>query len=57
MLAAAHELTHNLAAAYDLALKAVRPKYGTATLVGVNDIRGHTAVLALLDEVIENARP
>ena len=56
VIAAAHELTHNLAAAYDLALKALRPKYGTATLVGVNDMRGHAAVLALLDEVIENAR-
>ena len=26
--------------------------YGTATLVHVNDLRGHAAVLALFDEVI-----
>jgi hypothetical protein len=52
VLAAAHELTHNLAAAHDLALNALRPKYGTATLVGVNDMRGHADVIALFDEVI-----
>jgi hypothetical protein len=52
VLAAAHELTHNLAAAHDFAFKALRPQYGTATLVRVNDIRGHAAVLALFDEVI-----
>jgi hypothetical protein len=42
-------------AAYDLAVGAVQPLYGTATLVKVNDIRGHAAVLALLDEVIAAA--
>jgi hypothetical protein len=52
VIAAAYELTHDLKAAHDLALKALRPKYGTATLVGVNDMRGHADVLALLDEVI-----
>src|SRR5262245_26788231 len=34
----------------------LRPKYGTATLVRVNDIRGHAAVLALFDEVIAEQR-
>ena len=49
---AAHELTHDLDAVHDFAFKALRPKYGTATLVRVNDMRGHTAILALFDEVI-----
>ena len=52
VIAAAHELAHDSDAAYDLAFKALRPQYGTATLVRVNDMRGHTAVLALFDEVI-----
>ena len=50
--AAAHELTHDLDAALDFAFKALRPQYGTATLVRVNDMRGHAAVLALFDDVI-----
>jgi len=29
-----------------------RPLYGSATLVNVNDVRGHAAMLALLDEVV-----
>ena len=52
VIAAAHELTHNLDAAHDFAFKALRPRYGTATLVRVNDMRGHAAVLALFDTVI-----
>ena len=35
-----------------LQFKALRPSYGTATLVRVNDMRGHAAVLALFDEVL-----
>ena len=42
VIAAAHQLTH----------EALRPRYGVATLVHVNDMRGHGAVLALFDEVI-----
>jgi hypothetical protein len=38
--------------AYDLATRAIQPLYGTATLVKVNDVSGHAAVLALFDEVI-----
>lgn len=38
--------------AHDLAIKAMRPLHGSATLVNVNDLRGHAAVLALFDEVI-----
>jgi len=49
---AAYEITGEHRAAYDLAIKAMRPLHGTATLVKVNDIRGHAAVLALFDEVI-----
>ena len=56
VIAAAHELAHDSDAAYDLAFKALRPQYGTATLVRVNDMRGHTAVLALFDEVIAAQR-
>ena len=52
VIAATHELTHDLDAAHDFAFKALRPNYGTATLVRVNDMRGHAAVLALFDEVI-----
>jgi len=42
----------NSDAAHDFAFKALRPQYGTATLVRVNDMRGHAAVLALFDDVI-----
>jgi hypothetical protein len=56
VIAAAHELAHDSDAAYDLAFKALRPQYGTATLVRVNDMRGHAAVLALFDEVIAAQR-
>jgi len=49
---AAYEITQDQRADYDLAIQAMRPLHGTATLVKVNDIRGHAAVLALFDEVI-----
>ena len=52
VIAAAHELTHDLDSANDFAFKALRPRYGTTTLVRVNDMRGHAAVLALFDTVI-----
>jgi hypothetical protein len=52
MIAAAYELTHDFDAANDLAHKALRPHYSSATLIHVNDMRGHAAVLALFDEVI-----
>jgi hypothetical protein len=52
LIAAAYQLTNNHRAAYDLAIKAMRPLHGSATLVNVNDVRGHAAVLALFDEVI-----
>jgi hypothetical protein len=52
VIAAAHEFTHDLDCANDFAFKALRPRYGSATLVRVNDMRGHAAVLALFDTVI-----
>ena len=54
VIAAAYQLTNDLAAAHDLAFKALRPSYG-ATLVRVNNLRG-PAVLALFDEVIAAER-
>jgi hypothetical protein len=38
--------------AYDLAINALRPMHTSATILYVNDVRGHSAVLALFDEVI-----
>ena len=52
VIAAAHQLTHNPDAAYQIGYQALRPRYGSATLIHVNDTRGHAAVLALFDEVI-----
>ena len=52
LIAAAYDLTGDHLAAHDLAIRATQPLCGTATLVRVNDIRGHAAVLALCDEVI-----
>jgi hypothetical protein len=55
VIAAAYELTHDLDAAHQLGHGALRPRYGAATLIHVNDVRGHAAVLALFDEVIAAA--
>ena len=52
MIAAAHQLTLDYDAAYQLAYNALRPDYSTATLIHVNDMRGHAAVLLLFDEVL-----
>ena len=52
MIAAAYQLTHNADAAYQVGYQVLRPRYGSATLIHINDVRGHTAVLALFDEVI-----
>ena len=50
VIAAAYQLTHDLDEAYKLGH--LRPRYGPATVIHVNDVRGHAAVLALFDEVI-----
>jgi hypothetical protein len=52
LIMAAYQITNDHRGAYDLAIKAMRPLHGSATLVSVNDVRGHAAVLALFDEVI-----
>jgi len=52
LIAAAYEITGEHQAAHDLAIRALRPLYRTATLVKVNDVRGHGAVLPLFDAVI-----
>jgi len=53
VIAAAYQLTNDADAAYRVGLfQALGPHYGSATLIQVNDKRGHAAVLALLDEVI-----
>ena len=52
LIAAGYAITGDDRAAHDLAIRAMQPLYGTATLVKVNDLRGHAAVLALFDEVI-----
>jgi hypothetical protein len=53
LVSAAYHLTNDHWQAYDLAINALRPTHGSATLVRINDMRGHAAVLALLDEVIK----
>jgi hypothetical protein len=52
LIAAAYQLTHNADAAYQVGYQVLRPRYGSATLIHINDVRGHAAVLALFDEVI-----
>ena len=57
LITAAYELTNNYDSAHQLAHTALRPRCGIATLVHVNDVRGHAAVLALFDEVIAAKPP
>ena len=45
-IAAAYQLTHDFDAADQLGHEALRPRYGAATVIHVNDTRGHAAVLA-----------
>jgi hypothetical protein len=52
LIAAAYQLINDHSQAHEIAISAVRPLFGTATLVNVDDLRGHAAVLALLDEVL-----
>ena len=52
LIAAAYQLTHNADAAYQVGYQVLRPRYGSSTLIHINDVRGHAAVLALFDEVI-----
>ena len=52
VIAAAYQLTHNADSAYQVGYQVLRPRYGSATLIHINDVRGHAAVLALFDEVL-----
>jgi hypothetical protein len=52
VIAAAYQLTHDFDAAHQLAQEVLGAHYRAATLMHVNDTRGHAAVLALFDEVI-----
>ncbi len=52
IIAAVREFTNDSRKAYDLAISIVRSFRGTTTLGNVNDVRGHAAVLAVLDEAI-----
>jgi hypothetical protein len=55
LISAAYQITNDYRGAHDLAIKAMRPLHGSATLVNVNDVRGHAAAIALFDEVIAAA--
>ena len=52
LVAAAYDITGGQPGAYDLAIRALKPLYNTATLVKANEVGGHAAVLALFDEII-----
>ena len=52
LIMAAYQINTDRREAIGLAVKAMRPLHGSATLMHVNDTRGHVAVLALFDEVI-----
>jgi hypothetical protein len=52
LIMAAYQITIDRREAINLAIKAMRPLRGSATLMHVNDTRGHAAVLALFDEII-----
>jgi hypothetical protein len=52
LIAAAYQLTNDSSLAHHLAISAVKPRYGSATLIHINDERGHAAVLALFDQAI-----
>jgi hypothetical protein len=52
LIAAAYQITNDHRQAHDLAIGALRPLHGSTTLAMVNDTRGHSAVLTLLDEVL-----
>ena len=51
LMAAAYEITNDHHREQALAMSALRPTCGSSTLVKVNDMRGHAAVLTLFDEV------
>jgi hypothetical protein len=52
VIAAAYQLTHDFDTATKLGYEAIAPIGSTVTLMHINDTRGHSAVLALFDEVM-----
>lgn len=52
LIAAAHHMTNDCSRAHDLTANAVSCFGGSGALIGVNDMNGHAAVLALFDEAI-----
>jgi hypothetical protein len=52
VIAAAYQLTNDYNAAHQLGHEVLGTHYRAATLMHVNDSRGHAAVLGLFDEVI-----
>jgi hypothetical protein len=52
LVSAAYQLTNDQRQAYDLAINALRPMHTSATIIYINDVRGHSVVLALLDDVM-----
>ena len=52
LIAAAYQLTNDYNAAHQLGHEVLGTHYRAATLMHINDTRGHAAVLALFDEVI-----
>ena len=53
-IAAAYEITNDSMLAHDLAFGAVRSFSGITTLVNINDVRGHAAVLKQLDDAMDD---
>ena len=52
VIAAANQLTHDFNVAYKLGHEVLAPIGHSIVLMSVNDIRGHSAVLALFDQLI-----
>jgi hypothetical protein len=52
VIAAAYQLTHDLDAAHNLGRQVLAPIGHPARLMQINDTKGHSAVLALFDQLI-----
>jgi hypothetical protein len=57
LLAAAHEFSSDEMEAHRLAETALRPLVGATQLTHINDIEGHSAVIALFDAATDVERP
>jgi hypothetical protein len=52
VIAAAYQLTHNYDVAHNLGHDVLSPIVHPAAIMSVNDTKGHSAVLAVFDEII-----